>query len=149
MEESTLHVYIADFGLTRILSEAGTACTHTSTKSSAGTPGFQSKEVLRVGHITTASDIYSLGCVFIELFGSKRVWPTLAPFQIMCQVVVDNKSPETDDLEQMQDICRKCTASDSSERPSAIEVLHYLFGLASPQTINKLILHAYSFNFQQ
>ena len=147
VEEISSHVYLADFGLARILTESGIVSTQTC--KSAGTPGFQSKEVLKAECITAASDVYSMGCVLIELFAGRRVWSNLIPCQIMCKVVVDSGSPPTDNIQpqEIQDLCTRCVSSDPSLRPSAGMMLHSLICIASPQVIEKLLVHAYNFKY--
>lgn len=56
---------LLDFGLAKILNEAGEEATNTLLR--AFTPGYASPEQVLGRHITTASDIYSLGVVLYEL----------------------------------------------------------------------------------
>ena len=58
-------MYVADFGLDKLLKE--TRALGTATKI-AGTSGFQAPEKLRGEFITTAVDVYSLGGILLELF---------------------------------------------------------------------------------
>lgn len=76
MEDSSLHVFLADFGLAHIISSAGT-CSKSTAK--CGTPGFQAPEQLKAGVVTCKADIYSFGCVMVELFGCRPLWGSLEP----------------------------------------------------------------------
>ena len=138
-----MHVYLADFGLTRLLTAANTT-TRTSAK---GTPGFQAWEVLTAtGPLTTACDMYSLGCVFIELFAERSVWPNLSAVQILCKVVTQNEHPNLADITPpfIQQVCRQCTFKEPDRRATAEDVLHQLMESA-PAVVVRLLGHAYSF----
>ena len=66
-----MHAYVADFGLVKMLTSTGSVGTKSG---QSGTPGFQSPEQPKAGKIDVLSDVYSFGCVLIELFGEKQVW---------------------------------------------------------------------------
>jgi len=139
-------VYIADFGTGRLLTDMGTVSTATSSGSLQGTFGFQSPEVLKGATTTTASDVYSLGCVFIELFAMRRVWPGLAATAIMCNVAVLNQQPSTSDIKPVpiQKICEQCTSIEPSGRPEVGDIVK-TFACTPPAVLKKLLEHAYSF----
>ncbi|NNC88019.1 MAG: serine/threonine protein kinase [Akkermansiaceae bacterium] len=70
-------VKIADFGIARILDQAGTD--HESEKA-AGTPAYMAPEQLDSPHaIDTRADIYSLGVVFYEMLTGERPNHDLTP----------------------------------------------------------------------
>lgn len=147
MEEKTLHVYLADFGLTKIIADSGTACTRTMSGKCGGTPGFQAKEVLQGrGDITSACDVYSFGCVLIELYGKRRVWPGLTQLVIMCRIAVENEAPQVDDIqpESIKQLCKQCVVNNAKQRPKASITLQYLLQCVPPEVINNLIAHAYA-----
>ena len=104
-----MHVYLADFSLTRILTSAGTVNTTTST--GKGTPGFQSPELLDSNKISTAGDIFSPGCVLIELITARHVREDLTPVQILYKLCVHKEVPRTDDVRPstILDVIKKCT----------------------------------------
>lgn len=58
-----MKVYLANFGISKLLSTA---------VSSKGTPGFHSLAEI----LDSKADVYSLGCVFLELFGECAIWKT-------------------------------------------------------------------------
>ena len=58
MEQQDHHVYLADFGLSRV-----SAATVGSKTMTAGSPGFQSSEQLRAESVGPASDVYAFGGV--------------------------------------------------------------------------------------
>jgi YVTN family beta-propeller protein len=57
------HVYLADFGLSRRLSEPGLA---TGPGLSLGTPAYAAPEQIQGGDVDGRADVYSLGCVLYE-----------------------------------------------------------------------------------
>ena len=75
---------------------------------------------------STPVDIYSFGCVMIELFQNKRVWGDVVDgihVIIMAKVVgkfnVQPQSPPTADVpDEYKKICKHCTEYDPTKRPS-------------------------------
>ena len=127
VESGTLHVYIADFGVAKVLTK-GTITT-SKTKSSIGTPGFQPREQLKAGKINASVDVYALGCVLVELFGGKQIWPGLSAIQIMVKVAVEGEVPVFSHLlESVQPICAQCLAEQDT-RATASAVLYSLLSL--------------------
>lgn len=60
----------------------------------AGTPGYQAPEQLMGEHVGSECDVYTYGCLLLELFGATRLWDGLTFHQIMCFVTVQNKTPD-------------------------------------------------------
>ncbi len=76
----------------------------------------------------SAVDIYSFGCLMIELFGHKRVWGELRVLEIMQKLC--GNLPEPPNVEHIEPslraVCSQCTDLASQERPTAHEVLKAL-----------------------
>ena len=51
--------------------------TMTTVSGPAGTYPYMAPEMFVPGYRGTGVDIYALGCLYIELFGQKMVWPGL------------------------------------------------------------------------
>ena len=68
MENHSLHVFLADFGLGKIM---GTTTAIGTATMAAGTLGFQSPEQLKGEGIGINSDVYAFGGVLTEFFGSE------------------------------------------------------------------------------
>ena len=51
-----------------------------------GTFLYMAPEMFSTAHRGPAVDVYALGCLYIELFGQRRVWPGLDGVQIMQKV---------------------------------------------------------------
>ena len=115
----TKHVYIADFGLATTL---GKRVFGTNTIRGCGTPGFQAPEQLVNGSVTEKCDVYALGGLTAELFGERRLWPTLTLHQIMYKVTVEGSYPSTDHLsDEIQAITKVCFTTEE-KRASVLEV---------------------------
>ena len=80
-------------------------------------------------HQSAAVDIYSLGCLYIELFGKKRVWPAgMSSAQIMQKVCGSYGSPpvapSTCHLTPSQQIlCIGCCQLDYKKRLNIHQVI--------------------------
>jgi predicted Ser/Thr protein kinase len=70
--DSTEHVYLADFGLTRSLEDEGGEA---GEDRSVGTPAYLAPEHLEGGPIDARADVYALGCVVYECLTGERVFP--------------------------------------------------------------------------
>ena len=119
-----MHAYLTDFGLAKLITTSTSSVGSKSGQS--GTPGFQSPELLKAERVDVLADVYSFGCVLIELFGEKQVWCGLSHFQIMYKVGVELQPPEHDHLpEKIQSICASCIAQHD-HRATAMQVLKAL-----------------------
>ena len=119
-----LHAYLADFGLGKLITTSTSSVGSKSGQS--GTPGFQSPELLKAKRVDVLADVYSFGCVLIELFGEKQVWCGVTHFQIMYKVGVELQPPEHDHLpEKIWSICASCI-SQHDHRATAMQVLKAL-----------------------
>ena len=107
VEDGTLHVFLADFGLGKVVT--GTRIFGLSTMQ-PGTPGFQSPEQLRGEKLDVTCDIYALGAVLTELFGMKPVWQEqLTSHTIIYKVTTLNQMPTFDHLSQnIQKVVEVC-----------------------------------------
>src|SRR3989441_3612342 len=65
------HAIVADFGIARAISAAGTL-TLTQTGQSMGSPGYMSPEqAIGSGQLDARTDVYSLGCVLFEMLAGE------------------------------------------------------------------------------
>ena len=75
----------------------------------AGSPGYQPPEQLKAERIGTHCDVYAVGAVILVTFGGKPLWPGLNPFQIMCKITVEGKTPDTNHLARaLGSLCQEC-----------------------------------------
>lgn len=93
-----------------------------------GTYPYMAPEMFRKCRRGTAVDIYSLGCLFIELFGRKRVWEGLDGPGIMLKLLgsygTPPEGPSTSHLPQsIQKLCSSLCHLEESKRPNSKKVL--------------------------
>ena len=121
-------MYLADFGLAKVLTESGTT---TSSTRMAGTPGFQAPEQLQGGKLSPKCDVYALGGVITELFGCKPLWPKMSAYRIMVRVTVKGGYPATNHLPEMiQKVTALCFTTHD-ERAEVAQVLKLMLEMLS------------------
>ena len=122
-----MHVYLADFGLAKVLTESGTM---TSSTMMAGTPGFQAPEQLKGEKLSPKCDVYAFGGVVTELFGCKPLWPKMSAYRIMVTVTVEGAFPETNHLpEKIREVTALCFTTPDKRADIAevlLKMLHML-----------------------
>lgn len=119
-------------GVTRLKQAADT--TITSTSKGPGTYPYMAPEMFRKSKRGVAVDIYSLGCLYLELFSRHRVWPGLDATEIMLKVCGSyNNPPSMPDLSGLSNvyttICESCLQFDPVRRPDINHVLKMLTDL--------------------
>lgn len=112
-----------------------------------GTPMYMSPEVIKgekAGRLG-AADIWSLGCVVLEMATGRRPWANLDnEFAIMFNIAQGNL-PQLPSKEQLSDtgidFLKKCLDKDPAKRPSATELLQHDWIMTLR---NQLALDAYT-----
>ena len=105
-------------------------------KTMTGTPMYMSPEVIRGDAPSTsttrhsgAADIWSLGCVILEMSTGRRPWSTLDnEWAIMYNIAQGNPPamPADDQLSELGiDFLRRCFERDPAKRSSAAELLQH------------------------
>lgn len=111
---------MCDMGISKLRKTMQTMTT--ASRSPKGTYPYMAPEMFTVeGHRGTAADVYSAGCLFIKLFGRRRVWPGLDAMQIMnkicgtfnCPPVMPNTSHLR---EPYRKLCTDCCQLDYTKR---------------------------------
>jgi len=125
-----------DFGAAKVIARQGRTLVHgpaTSkpTGSMTGTPMYMSPEVIKgenPGH-AGAVDIWSLGCVILEMVTGRRPWSNLDnEWAIMYNIAQGNppQLPSPDQLSpQGIDFLKRCFVRDPRKRASAVELLQH------------------------
>ncbi|SPQ18862.1 2ccf974b-ec99-4a16-a84d-348f8e10738b [Thermothielavioides terrestris] len=125
-----------DFGAAKLIARQGRTLVQdiSSTKpnkSMTGTPMYMSPEVIKgenPGHFG-AVDIWSLGCVILEMATGRRPWANLDnEWAIMYNIAQGNppQLPSPDQLSpQGIDFLKRCFARDSKKRDTAVELLQH------------------------
>ena len=127
-----LRIKVADFGLSRSLGKDK----YLSTKGAGGTPQWMSYECMRgdvnVDHTT---DVYSYGCVLLELVTETLPWSGMSPEQVMYAVIIGRRLEMPEWVQQqVADLARDCWADDPKERPSFESIIERLNKIDGIQT---------------
>lgn len=106
-----------------------------------GTIPYMAPEMFKKCRRGPAVDMYSLGCLFIELFGRRRVWEGCDSTNIMMKVLGSYKTPpegpSTSHLStKIQNLCSDLCHLDASKRPNSKKVLEMLgeLGITTMET---------------
>ena len=119
-------VYVCDLGIAKLKMAAQT--TMTCVSKGPGTYPFMAPEMFKKSHRGPAVDIYSLGCLFIELFGKRRVWQDRdAPDIMMCVLGSYNNPPQMPDVHSpFKELCAQMCQLDPNNRPTSYAVVELL-----------------------
>ncbi|KAI1079555.1 MAP kinase [Whalleya microplaca] len=125
-----------DFGAAKMIARQGRTLVHgiiatKANKSMTGTPMYMSPELIKGENPgrTGAVDVWSLGCVILEMVTGRRPWSNLDnEWAIMYNIAQGNppQLPNTDQLSpQGIDFLSKCFVRDPKKRASAVELLQH------------------------
>lgn len=125
-----------DFGAAKVLARQGRTLVHglaatKPNKSMTGTPMYMSPEVIKGENPGRAGavDVWSLGCVILEMVTGRRPWSNLDnEWAIMYNIAQGNppQLPSTDQLSPSGiDFLNKCFYRDPKRRASAVELLQH------------------------
>ncbi|KAJ3168624.1 hypothetical protein HDU88_001517 [Geranomyces variabilis] len=132
---------ISDFGISK-KNEYKFAYRFNSRMSLQGSVHWMAPEVIKGKGYSAKVDIWSLGCLILEMFTGFHPWRQLDELQTMWRLGKENAPPIPDWLSQeAQDFLAKCFAIDPDERPTAAELLTHPFADVDPATF--LDFHAY------
>ncbi|OXG28291.1 STE-group protein kinase [Cryptococcus neoformans Ze90-1] len=122
-------VKLADFGVS---SRAPTAVLDQSGKSKegeaevVGSPYWMAPEVIEQSGASTASDIWSVGCVVVELLEGKPPYGDLAPMQALWRIVQDESMRIPEGASPIvKDFLYHCFQKDPNLRISAKKLLRH------------------------
>ncbi|KAK3330196.1 hypothetical protein B0H66DRAFT_49970 [Apodospora peruviana] len=125
-----------DFGAAKLIARQGRTLVQdlTSTKpnkSMTGTPMYMSPEVIKgenPGHFG-AVDIWSLGCVILEMATGRRPWANLDNEWAIMYNIAQGNPPQLPTADQLSpqgiDFLKRCFVRDSKKRATAVELLQH------------------------
>ncbi|KAK8139829.1 hypothetical protein PG984_000952 [Apiospora sp. TS-2023a] len=124
-----------DFGAAKIIARQGRTLVNAAStqpnRSMTGTPMYMSPEVIKGENPGRAGavDVWSLGCVILEMVTGRRPWSNLDnEWAIMYNIAQGNppQLPGADQLsEQGIDFLKRCFVRDPRGRASAVELLQH------------------------
>ncbi|SJL06566.1 uncharacterized protein ARMOST_09908 [Armillaria ostoyae] len=126
---------IADFGISFVM--GGTTFATSSSSSSSrkgGTARWQAPEVLKGSPNSFSADVYSLACVYFEVFDGTIPWSGFNDGAVTMNVVVEKKhSPylkhleSTGHAELWRKVMTKCWAYEPQDRPTLLDIMVSLY----------------------
>jgi hypothetical protein len=105
---------LADFGIANVVSRT-TQIMPTSLK---GTSNYMAPEAFEPP-FGAEVDVWSMGCLIVEMSTGSPPWADLNMQQIMMAVSVRRRAPDVPDTVPAAETVRRCFASDPKERPTA------------------------------
>uniref|UniRef100_V5E690 Protein kinase n=2 Tax=Kalmanozyma brasiliensis (strain GHG001) TaxID=1365824 RepID=V5E690_KALBG len=110
------NVKLSDFGVSLNL----VAVQKAKKNDAIGTPNWMAPEVIELKGVTTAADIWSLGCVIIELLTGKPPYWDMLAMSAMFRIVEDDCPPIPETFsEDLRDMLKQCFNKDPTKRPTA------------------------------
>ncbi|EPX73993.1 STE/STE11 protein kinase Byr2 [Schizosaccharomyces octosporus yFS286] len=122
-------IKISDFGISKKLELENPDDKNVSSRQSLqGSSFWMAPEVVKQTEHTEKTDIWSLGCLVIEMLTSKHPYPTCDQMQAIFKIG-QNIPPEypPDVAPSVHDFLNKTFAIDCNERPTASELLQHPF----------------------
>ncbi|KAK0447355.1 kinase-like domain-containing protein [Desarmillaria tabescens] len=123
---------IADFGISFVM---GVTSFATSSSHRGGTVRWQAPEVLNGGLNTFSADVYSLACVYFEVFDGTIPWSDLKDGVVIKNVCLDKMHPpypkhlgSTGHAGLWWEVMTKCWSYEPEDRPTILDVRASLYG---------------------
>lgn len=128
-------IKISDFGISKKV-EDNLLTNHRP--SLTGSVFWMAPEVVQQKEYTNKADIWSLGCLVVEMFTGEHPYPTLDQMQAMYQIGIRSSAPTIpeDISPDAQDFLRGCFNVDHHERPAASKLLQHPFLTTPAPPIN-------------
>ncbi|KAG8214693.1 hypothetical protein J3R82DRAFT_9774 [Butyriboletus roseoflavus] len=125
-------VKLADFGVA-----SSTTTGAVSDDAVVGSPYWMAPEVIEQSGATTASDIWSVGCVVIELLEGKPPYHFLDPMPALFRIVQDDCPPIPEGASPIvKDFLLHCFQKDSNLRISAKKLLRHPWMVAAKKQMD-------------
>ncbi|XP_054768825.2 E3 ubiquitin-protein ligase MIB2-like [Lytechinus pictus] len=134
VESSTKKPYLCDLGLAHIKSRSTMSC-HTAVPAKGTFMYMPPEACTAIGgdmSASTASDVWSLACTFIELYLGESVWPrTMHQMALLGKFMSDDVVPASvKNLKpEIKKVLEPCFQKESSKRPSAESLMQQFSGL--------------------
>jgi len=127
--------YLADFGLAKISSEAGSNLTGSNM---LGTPDYMAPDFSEVGGVTPSVDIYALGVTIYQMFTGRVPYQASTPMGVimahLSQPVPDMIGARPDLPETIQQVIATAMAKKASDRYKTAGMLHEALKSASKES---------------
>ncbi|KAL1918387.1 uncharacterized protein VTP21DRAFT_3047 [Calcarisporiella thermophila] len=121
-------VKISDFGISKKMEDDLISVSGASRPSLQGSAFWMAPEAVKQTQYTCKADIWSLGCLVIEMFSGVHPWPTCTQMQAIFKIgsyTAPEIPPEIS--EEARDFLGQTFKINYEERPFARELLHHIF----------------------
>ncbi|CAG8599465.1 284_t:CDS:10, partial [Ambispora leptoticha] len=125
-------IKISDFGISKKVEDEFMAATSAHRPSLQGSVFWMAPEVVKQVHYSTKADIWSLGCLIVEMFTGDHPFPGFNQMQAMFKIgsscspeIPDNISPDA------KEFLAKTFEPDHEHRPTANVLLTHAFAASS------------------
>ncbi|EGG23866.1 putative protein serine/threonine kinase [Cavenderia fasciculata] len=116
-------IKLADFGVATKVSDLSA---DNPDDSFAGTPYWMAPEVIQMQGVSTACDVWSLGCTIIELLTGTPPYFGLAPAAALYKIVQEDHPPIPQGISAaLKDFLLQCFKKDENMRSSAKQLLNH------------------------
>ncbi|MDP6945481.1 MAG: serine/threonine-protein kinase, partial [Myxococcota bacterium] len=120
-------IKILDFGIAKVIDEAGPSMTLTGKGMAVGSPRYMSPEQARAKPVSPQTDLYLVGLIFHELLTGRSVFERQNPTDYLLAHIREPPEPPTVDGVELTgplvDFMMHCLAKDPADRPESAEVL--------------------------
>ncbi|ETN40681.1 uncharacterized protein HMPREF1541_04960 [Cyphellophora europaea CBS 101466] len=122
-------VKISDFGVSKKTNFNGMNATPGTRTSLQGSVFWMAPEVVRQSGQSLKSDIWSVGCLIVEMFTGSRPFPSMTTLQTLFAVGSNNETPSIPEAasEEAKGFLAKTFEADHTKRPGADELLKERF----------------------
>mmetsp|Transcript_24751 Transcript_24751/g.62835 ORF Transcript_24751/g.62835 Transcript_24751/m.62835 type:complete len:1266 (-) Transcript_24751:519-4316(-) len=128
-------VKLADFGVAAKLGELEERRDELQ-QHVVGTPYWMAPEVIEMTQVTSASDIWSVGCLIVELLTGSPPYYDLQPMSALFRIVQDSYPPLPEHITPlMRDFLMQCFHKDPRMRPDARALLQHEWLQVNRRTI--------------
>eukprot|EP01047_Picozoa_sp_COSAG01_P098800 COSAG01_NODE_28925_length_649_cov_1.389091_1_plen_196_part_01 len=120
---------ICDFGLSKMEGRSTIGATSTLRREGVGTSFYMAPESWSeedFGKVSFKSDMWSLGCIMVEMLSGTTPWTkddgtVLREQQIMTSIIVKRRAPKVPDglLPELASLLRNCFEFEQAKRPTA------------------------------
>lgn len=129
------NIKIADFGIAVMQQDLDSEM-----PSGMGSPYWMAPEVIEAQSVTPKSDIWSVGCLAVELFTGKPPYYDLNPMSALFHICADEEIPIDNSSNGISPMCmefiRECFVKDPIKRKSAGALLHHRWFITNSQHPN-------------
>ncbi len=122
-----LHCKILDFGIAKIVEDAGSSDKLTATGEILGSPAYMSPEQWMAGKVDGRSDIYSLACVMYELLTGVPVFQAATSYEYLNLHIQQDfaefakAAPDRRISPELEKVVMKCAQKDPAHRYQSTE----------------------------